>query len=113
MTESFCVCMNEPLRFSLYDIVKHLGTDKTNGRFGEVAVLQCKICGQTWLRYSVEYEAFQGSGRYFMGLITPEIADGLAPEQAVEYLNQLEWHLYGGSYFGSKGKSSGTVNPDI
>lgn len=48
-----------------------------------------------------------------MGLITPEIADALSPNEAVGYLDQLEWHLFGGSYFlGKKGRSTSKVNAD-
>lgn len=35
-----------------------------------------------------------------MGLITQEVANGLPANKAIEYLENLEWHLYGGSYFG-------------
>jgi len=99
--------------FDRYNIVKHLGVDKTHGRFGEVELWQCKNCGRFWLHYLVEYEAFTGSGRYFMGLITEEVADTISPEKAVEYLNKLDWHLYGGSYFGGKGKSKNNVQADL
>jgi len=49
-----------------------------------------------------------------MGVITLEIAEVLSPAQAVDYLNKLDWHLYGGSYFdGGKGKSKGQVHADL
>ena len=108
-----CKCLNKPLSFDDYDEVRRLGVDSTNGRYGEVNLWRCKRCGRYWLRYQVEYEAFTGSGRYFMGLITPEKAEILAPDEVVPYLNQLEWHLYGGSYFfGKKGRTTGKVDVD-
>ena len=109
-----CICLNEPLTFDQYNQVRFVGVDETKGRFGEVNIWQCKRCGQHWLHYLVEYEAFPKSGRYFMGLITPELAETLSPDAAVDYLNKLEWHFYGGSYFdGKKGKSKGQVHADL
>ncbi len=113
MGEQECTCLNGPMNFSRYSRVKFIGIDKTNGRFGEVSLLQCKTCGRYWLHYLVEYEGFTGSGRWFMGLITQEIADSLSPRAAIEYLNRLDWHLYGGSYFGKKGRSVGKVHADL
>lgn len=110
MSGKECTCLNEPGSFDQYEEIRRLGVDPTNGRYGEVDLLRCKSCGRCWLRYQVEYEAFTGSGRYFMGLITPEKAESLTPDEAIHYLNQLEWHLYGGSYFlGKKGLSVGAL----
>jgi hypothetical protein len=96
-----------------YKQIKFVGIDETNGRFAEVNIRQCKACGRLWLHYLVEFEAIPASGRYFMGLITRESADSLPAGGAIEYLNQLDWHLYGGSYFnGQKGRSTNQVNAD-
>jgi hypothetical protein len=54
-----------------------------------------------------------GSGRYFMRLIAPETAGNLSPQTAVDYLNQLEWYLYSGSYFGKSGKSTTKIDADL
>jgi hypothetical protein len=99
--------------FQGYDTIRFIGVDTTNGRYGEVSLWQCKQCDRYWLHYLVEYEASTNSGRVFMGLITPQIADSLAPNDAIDYLDGLEWHLYGGSYFGSKGRSSARVSADL
>jgi len=113
MNTDICLCLSAPLSFDQYDPIQFIGIDDTHGRFGEVKMLQCKTCGRYWLHYFVEYESFRGSGRYFMGLIAPEIAETLTPDRAVKYLNSLDWHLYGGSYFlGRKGRVSGQVNVD-
>jgi len=109
-----CICLNEPLGFDCYDDVRRLGVDSTNGRYGEVNLWRCKLCDRYWLRYQVDYEAFTGSGRYFMGPISLEKAEALAPDEAITYLNQLEWHLYGGSYFfGKKGRSTGKFDVEV
>lgn len=114
MSDKQCSCLDEPRSFDQYEEVRRLGVDPTSGRYGEVGLLRCKRCGRYWLRYQVEYEAFTGSGRYFMGLITLEKAESLAPDEAFDYLNQLDWHLYGGSYFfGKKGRSTGKVDVDV
>jgi hypothetical protein len=101
------------MRYDQYEVVKDVGVDETHGRFGAVDIWQCKTCGRLWVHYHVEYEAFTASGRYFMGLITVEKAQIIKPDQVVDYLDQLDWHLYGGSYFGSKGRSSGKVYADL
>lgn len=108
------MCLDEPMASDHYEEVGDIGVDTTNGRYGNVTVRQCRLCGRYWLHYHVEYEAFTGSGRYFMGLITREAARVLSPDAAVEYLNGLDWHLYGGSYFGGlKGRSTGEIPVDL
>lgn len=103
---SQCICLEMPLPFYHYEKVKFIGVDKTNGRFGEVTLKYCLHCRRYWLHYFVEYEVYRASGRYYMGLITPETAETITPETAVDYLGNLDWHLYGGSFFGGAGKST-------
>jgi hypothetical protein len=104
---SKCLCLDLPLPLYHYGKEKFIGVDETLGRFGQVTLKQCRHCRRWWLHYFVEYEAFRASGRYFMGLITPEVAETITPETAVEYLESLDWHLYGGSYFFNRtGKST-------
>jgi hypothetical protein len=87
--------------------VKELGLDS---RLAEVSVLICQECGQHWLRYFYEVEAFTGSGRWYLGAITPEQFATLTVEQAKAILEGLGWYYYGGSYFqGRDGQSSGTI----
>ncbi|MBZ0282684.1 MAG: hypothetical protein K8L97_18225 [Anaerolineae bacterium] len=101
-----CPCLEESQQHTHYQHIRSLGVDETNGRFGDVELWQCKSCGRYWLRYLVEYEHLTASGRYFMGLITLEGVDNLPPEKTIPYLESLDWHFYGGSYFdGKKGKS--------
>lgn len=108
-----CLCLVEPLQFNHYAEVRFIGVDETFGRFGEVTLKQCRHCGQHWLHYFVEYEHLKGSGRWYLGLITPEQAQTLQPQEAVAYLEKLEWCFHGGSYFeGRVGKSRGHIYVD-
>jgi hypothetical protein len=91
-----------------------VGIDTARGRFGEVNVRTCHACGRRWLHYRVEYEAFSRSGRWYTGLL-PEGADaGLTPEAAVPLLERLPWHIYGGSFWDTRGRrSSEPVRVDL
>ncbi|GAB4525287.1 MAG: hypothetical protein OHK0046_40960 [Anaerolineae bacterium] len=101
-----CQCLHEPLPFDAYDEVEQIGLDENKGRFGEVMLWQCKTCDRLWLRYFVEYEHRERSGRYYMGLIeNPSDLAWLVPEIALPYIASLPWYLFGGSYFnGQKGR---------
>ncbi|MFN4364045.1 hypothetical protein [Chryseobacterium hispalense] len=81
-----------------------LGIDKTNGRFTEVSIQQCKLCQRIWIRYFVEYESFSKSGRWYKGIVSKKDRPQITPENAVEYLESLDWYVYGGSYFESTGE---------
>ena len=114
MCRPSCECLNKPMHFDQYEQINFIGIDRTNGRFGEVTLKQCRLCGRYWLHYHVEYEGFTKSGRFFMGVITKEDANKLSPEDAIPYLEQLDWYLYGGSYFNGKhGRSSGEIHGDL
>jgi len=87
--------------------ISDLGLDS---RLAEVAVLICQDCGQHWLRYFYEVEAFTGSGRWYLGAITPEQLSTLTREQAKSMLESLNWYYYGGSYYeGRNGRTSGNI----
>ncbi len=102
-----CKCMEPLFRAADYSMVR-VGTDETNGRFGDVSIATCNLCGRQWLHYHVEYEEIEKSGRWFRGPLSPETAQALRPETAVELLGKMEWYFAGGSYFESTGiKRSG------
>jgi hypothetical protein len=65
----------------------------------EVSILVCQNCGQHWLRYFYENEAFPHSRRWFLGAITPGQAEHLTAAGALLTLEALSWYFYGGSYF--------------
>ncbi|GAB1541676.1 hypothetical protein NUACC21_43480 [Scytonema sp. NUACC21] len=105
-----CICMSlNGYRNGTFSS-RWLGIDETNGRFGEVSIDQCHSCKRVWLHYFVEYEHLSQSGRWYRGMIDDEVAQVVTPETAVEILNNLEWHFYGGSYFfGKSGRSRGSI----
>jgi hypothetical protein len=109
--ELACRCLDAPLPDAHYSDIEFIGIDETEGRFGEVRIKQCRHCSRYWLQYSVAYEQYAESGRYFMGIIEPENIHRITPETALDYLDTLAWHLFGGSYFGGRGKGDGRVGP--
>ena len=84
-----------------------LGMD---AHFAEVSVLLCQNCGQHWLRYFYENEAFTASGRWYLGAITPTQLAALTSESAKAILEGLDWYAYGGSFYGGSGKTSGKID---
>jgi hypothetical protein len=107
-----CRCLTPSFDYRDFDSAA-LGVDETDGRFGEVTIETCKVCGRRWLRYFVEYEAFSRSGRWYRGLVTDAIACTVQPESAVDVLQSLAWRFAGGDYFDSTGfKSTGPVIVD-
>lgn len=79
-----------------------LGVDPTGGRFADVEAAECAACGRMWLVYRWEIEAITKSGRWYAGVVPPEVIERVGPEEAPEVLEGLAWHLCGGSYFGGK-----------
>ncbi|TWD77222.1 hypothetical protein FB547_110184 [Variovorax beijingensis] len=110
---SNCPCHSPPFHYLSFKSAP-VGVDETEGRYGDVSVETCVHCGQKWLRYHVEYEAFTASGRRFRGLISDEQLVALKPEDAVPFLEKLLWYFKGGSYFGTAGeRSSGAVRASL
>ncbi len=86
---------------------RDLGMDN---RYGEVSIHLAPECGHHWLRYYYVVEAFTASGRFYLGLITPEQATSLTAAEAISALEAMPWYYYGGSYFdGRSGKASGPI----
>jgi len=78
-----------------------------DARFGESSIWVCPNCGQHWLRIQYEEEAFTASGRWYLGAITAQQAQGLVAEDTANILEKLSWYFFGGSYFGGRtGKTS-------
>jgi hypothetical protein len=48
----------------------------------------------------MEYEYLTAAGRWFRGVITPEIAASVTLATAKEVLEGLDWYFRGGSAFG-------------
>lgn len=97
-----CKCQTPPFHYTDYETID-LGIDEQDGRYGEVSIEKCKVCGSTWLRYFVEYEAFNRSGRWYRGALPEKMIQGVTPENAAQILATLEPRYAGGSYFDSTG----------
>jgi hypothetical protein len=86
----------------------------TNGRYADVEIKACVTCGQLWLRYFVEYEAFTTSGRWARGMIDETTAKSIKPEAAPDFLASQPAYLFGGSYFdGKSGVRAGPMHWDL
>jgi hypothetical protein len=108
-----CVCFKPAYDYRDY-VMRSIGIDPTNHRFGDVSILICQHCGAKWLFYQVEYEAFTASGRWFRGLLTDDAQAAITPPDAIPLLEQLPWYFAGGSYFQTIGKrSSGKISLDL
>jgi len=79
---------------------RFVGMDPRSGRFGDVSILTCRRCGRRWLRYSWENEGFTASGRWGVGVVSPDVAASMTAEAALATLEGLAWYFIGGSYFG-------------
>jgi hypothetical protein len=100
-----CKCFSAPLQ-SLAG-ANELGMDAS---YAEVSILVCPHCGQHWLRYFYELEAFTASGRWYLGAVPAGQAVRLTAGDAKVALEELPWYFYGGSYYGGKsGKTSGRI----
>jgi hypothetical protein len=84
----------------VYDMIV-IGVDETNGRYGDVSVRTCGVCGRNWIHYFAEYEGFSRSGRWICGILPDNPLFPLTPQSAIPILNTLPWYIYGGSYFSS------------
>jgi len=98
-----CKCMTPPLDYRDF-VAEEIGIDPRGARFADVRIERCKRCARTWLVYHYENEAFSRSGRWYRGLVTDEQAARVTPENALEILAGLPWHLYGGSFYETTGK---------
>lgn len=113
MTKDKCICEQPPFLFSNFNIVE-LGVDETSGRFANVVIETCKHCKQKWIKYSVQYESFSESGRWYKGKVKESKAKSITPQNTIDYLEKLDAYFYGGSYFKSEGKEGkGKLDVDL
>jgi hypothetical protein len=100
-----CICFSAP--YNRLNLKQNLGMDN---RYADVTLLTCPDCDQSWMRYHYENEAFSGSGRWYLGVITIAQDLLLTVENAKTILEGLDWYFYGGSYFnGQTSKSRGKI----
>lgn len=108
-----CHCMTPPFDHRELETTR-VGVDETNGRYGDVNIETCRACGRLWLTYPVTYEGFSGSGRWYRGLVSADLARSVTPETAVDVLNGLAWHFAGGRLVRSSGeRQSGPIWVDL
>jgi hypothetical protein len=108
-----CACEKPTSNYTEYRS-SELGIDHTNGRHAEVSIQQCKLCQRIWIHYFVEFESFSKSGRWYKGIVSKKDRSQITPENAVEFLESLEWYVYGGSFFESMGTfGHGKINVDL
>lgn len=108
-----CVCEKLPPNYKNYNS-SYLGQDATNGRFADVIIEKCIHCKRNWIKYMVEFEAFSKSGRFYTGIITDNDVSKITPENAIAYIEKLDWYIYGGSYFSTSGKfGTGKAEVDL
>jgi len=85
-----------------------LGMDEN---YAEVSLHSCPLCGQKWLRYFYENEAFTRSGRWYSGAIADDDAAKLQVGFAKKLMEGLDFYFVGGSYFdGRTSRSSGPIH---
>jgi len=89
MPAASCACCNTPYHSVVN--AEELGMDEN---FAEVSLLTCPLCGQKWLRYLYEVEAFTASGRWYLGAIPSEQALILTAENAKETLEKPKSDIY-------------------
>lgn len=100
-----CACLRGDFRAEALDRT-FLGTDDL---FAEVSVEQCRSCGRNWLHYLLEFEGFSRSGRWYRGLIGPDVA--FSHRNAGSILAQLPEYWAGGSRFdGNVHRRSGPID---
>ena len=108
-----CRCYTVDARFEIFSSAM-IGIDERNGRFAEITIFTCNHCKTKWIKYFAEFESFSKSGRWYRGIISePDLLE-IKPDNAVEYLEKLDWYIYGGSYFPSTGMyGKGKVKADL
>ena len=90
-----CACETGTLSFENFEEAD-LGIDQHRG---EVLLKRCRHCRRLWLKRYYAQEAFTGWGRWYEGLVPPELETSVKAESALEFLGKLDGYLCGGSYF--------------
>jgi len=100
-----CACLEGDAASSQYDRT-FLGTDDL---YAEVSVDHCRTCGRNWLHYFLEFERTSRSGRWYRGLIGPEVA--FSHRNAAQIFEQLRNYWAGGSHYdGRVHRRSGPID---
>jgi len=86
-----CACLNGDFPSGAFERT-FLGTDDL---YAEVSIDHCRSCGRDWLHYLLEFEGVPGSGRWYRGLLGPDIA--FSHRNAASIFGQLREYWAGGS----------------
>lgn len=78
-----------------------LGVDQTHGKNAGVGIQQCKLCQRIWIHYAFHAALTSESGKWYKGIVSKKDRPQITPENALEYLENLEWYVYGGEIFGN------------
>lgn len=90
-----------------------LGIDNTHGKNAEVSIQQCKLCQRIWIRYDFNADVTPESGKWYKGMVSKKDRPQITPENALEYLESLEWYVYGGGFFkNTTAFGAGKIDPD-
>ena len=101
-----CTCLDGVFDRANLDATS-LGSDS---RGATAAMLKCKKCGRRWLRYFHKDEGLDDSDRWWMGVVSSEVAAKVSAETAAKELSKLEWYYRGGGYYGSTLKAKGEIS---
>ena len=93
-----CECLKGNFYYTKFER-RDLGMDDD---YGEASIHRCKNCGRYWLHYLMEYEYLTAAGRWFRGLVTPDVAASVDAQSTKRALEDLEWYYRGGSAFGGE-----------
>ena len=105
-----CACLTAGPRWPDVIDERHIGWDKTDGRFADVTIRRCSRCRRLWLKYLVEREFYTAAGRFAEAPISEADAATMTPEDAPAFLDSAEFYIYGGSHFGHAGhRGSGPI----
>lgn len=78
-----------------------LGVDQTHGKDAGVSIQQCKLCQRIWIHYAFHAALTSESGKWYKGIVSKKNRPQITPENALEYIESLEWYVYGGEIFGN------------
>ena len=87
-----CACEKHDLVESEYR-TSVVGKDITEGRNADVDIIQCKLCQRIWLKYSIHFDNSPEKNRWFKGIISKKEVATMKPEEAIEYIENLEWYV--------------------
>lgn len=105
MVQPECSCPDAPP--SNWATAQELGMDD---RFAEVSIVSCAECGQLWVRYFYENEAFTSSGQWYLGAVSDSQRRKVTAQNARSMLAALERYFCGGSYYdGRVSAASGEI----